>query len=105
MKSKMVRRLVWYKRTGVLEKPAGFNFTKLEINIKPAERSFFRMLRRVGWLLATDVSVQAIGSIFKDQACQVVQAAVSSEVAVPVQTVSHAACKPSQMHNVSVHWQ
>jgi hypothetical protein len=90
------------KSTGVSEKSAGLNFTKHEINIKPVERSvFFRMLRRVGWLLATDVSGQAIGSIFKYQACQAVQAAVSSEVAVPVHTVSHAACKPPKMHNVS----
>jgi len=86
MNSRMSRRTVWYKSTGVSEKPAGLHFTKHEINIKPAERSVsFRMLRRVGWLLATDVSGQAIGSIFKDQACQAIQAAVSSKVAVPVQ--------------------
>ena len=100
----MLIRTVWYKRTGVSEKPVGLNFTKHEININQHSVPFFRMLRRVGWLLATDVSGQAIGSIFKDQACQAVQAAVSSEVVAPVHTVSHAACKPSQMH-VSVHRQ
>jgi len=42
MNSKMLRRTVWYKSTDVSEKPAGCNFTKHEINIKPAERSFFQ---------------------------------------------------------------
>jgi len=43
MNSKMLRGTVWYKSTGVSEKPAGFNFTKHEINIQCEHKVFPRL--------------------------------------------------------------